>query len=119
MAQADGPAGARTRKDQSGLDRAGEESAGRLKGRPALAFKTTYLTALVTVTVLVEVSRSVAGMIVMLTGHFLLPCCVAMAVLIEVPRLVARMIMVLTRLFLCHFALLPGLWNRQQRTSPA
>jgi ascorbate-specific PTS system EIIC-type component UlaA len=54
-------------------------------------------------TVLVEIARFVTGMLVVLTGHFLLPCLVAVAVLVEITGLVPRMIVMLAGLLLCHF----------------
>lgn len=58
--------------------------------------------AFVAMPVLVEITGLVAGVIVMLTGHFLLPGRVAVPVLVEVAGLVSRMVVVLTWLLVRH-----------------
>lgn len=58
------------------------------------------ISALVAVAVWVEVARHVAGMIVVLTGHFPLTLPIAMAMRIEIAGRVTRMLVVLTRLLL-------------------
>lgn len=60
----------------------------------------------VAVTVLVEVAGHVAGMIVVLTGHFPLTVLIAMAVRIEIAGRGTRMVMVLTR-FSCDIGFPP------------
>lgn len=62
--------------------------------------------ALVAVTVLIQIPRLVAGMVVVFTGDLLLTSLVAMAVLIKIARLVAGMIVMLSGLFLRHAILL-------------
>lgn len=54
---------------------------------------------------LIDVTRLVARMIVMLARDFLLACLIAMAVLIDVARFVARMIVMLTGFILGHVVL--------------
>lgn len=61
---------------------------------------------LVAVAVLINISRLVAGMIVVLAGHLFLATLVAVAVLIDIPWLVSRMIVMLTGFFLRHSILL-------------
>ena len=64
------------------------------------------LARLVPMTVRIEVSGLVAGMVVVLSGHLLLAGRVAMAVRVEIPGLVAGMVVVLSWLFLGHSFLL-------------
>lgn len=54
---------------------------------------------------LIDVTRFMAWVIVMLARNFLLACLIAMAVLIDVARFVARMIVMLTGFFLGHVLL--------------
>ncbi|WP_175557753.1 hypothetical protein [Rhodopseudomonas pseudopalustris] len=54
---------------------------------------------------LIDVTRLMAWVIVMLARNFLLACLIAMAVLIDVARFVARMIVMLTGFFLGHVLL--------------
>ncbi|MBS4005967.1 hypothetical protein [Rhodopseudomonas sp. AAP120] len=54
---------------------------------------------------LIDVTRLMAWVIVMLARDFLLACLIAMAVLIDVARFVARMIVMLTGFILGHVVL--------------
>jgi len=58
--------------------------------------------AFIAITVLVEIARLVAGVIMMLPRDFLLSSLISMAMLIEVTGLVAGMVVMLTRLLLRH-----------------
>jgi hypothetical protein len=60
------------------------------------------LARLVAVTVLIQITGLMVGMVVVLTGHFFLTCLIAVAMLVDIPRLVTGVIVMLTRLFLCH-----------------
>lgn len=58
--------------------------------------------SLVPMTMLIEITRHVPRMIVVLSGNFLFGRLVAVAMLIQISRLVARMLVVLSWLFLRH-----------------
>jgi hypothetical protein len=64
---------------------------------------------------IVEVTRLVAGMVVMLAGLFLLASLVAVAVVIEVAKLVARVIVMFAGLFRCHISSPSRVTSSKQR----